>query len=79
MYEVEKKCMMMPKYAVRMKTKKDKLDIVFSSTPCEKAVAKHSLLKNPKKDEEKKEDMFYVDLTKENTILQLIQSIVPKE
>ncbi len=77
--DVEKKCMMMPKYAMRMKTKKDTLDIVFSDNPCAKAVAQHSLLKTPKKDEEKKEDMFYVDLKAENTIIKLIQSIIPKE
>ena len=77
--DVEKKCMIMPKYAIRMKTQKDTLDIVFSDNPCAKAVAKHSLLKNPKKDEDKKEDMFYVDLKAENTIIKLIQSIVPKE
>ena len=75
----QKKCMMMPKYALRMKTKKDTLDIVFSDNPCAKAVAQHSLLKIPKKDEEKKEDMFYVDLKAENTIIKLIQSIIPKE
>jgi formaldehyde-activating enzyme involved in methanogenesis len=81
--DVEKKCMMMPKYAMRMKTKKDTLDIVFSDNPCAKAVAKNSLLKNPKIDkvdeEKKKENMFYVDLTTENTIIKLIQSIIPKK
>lgn len=77
--DVEKKCMMMPKYAMRLKTKKDTLDIVFSNNPCAKAVAKHSLLKTPKKDEDKKEDMFYVDLQAENTIIKRIQSIIPKE
>jgi len=78
--DVEKKCMMMPKYAMRMKTKKDTLDIVFSDNPCAKAVAKNSLLKTPKKEEEKKkENMFYVDLTAENTIIKLIQSFVPKK
>lgn len=77
--DVEKKCMMMPKYAMRLKTKKDTLDIVFSDNPCAKAVGKHSLLKTPKKDEDKKEDMFYVDLQEKNTIIQLIQSIIPKK
>jgi hypothetical protein len=77
--DVEKKCMMMPKYAMRLKTKKDTLDIVFSDNPCAKAVGKHSLLKTPKKDEEKKEDMFYIDLTAENTIIKLIQSSIPKK
>lgn len=78
--EAEKKCMMMPKYAMRLKTKKDTLDIIFSDNPCAKAVAQNSLLKTPKIEEEKKkEDMFYVDLTTENTIIKLIQSIVPKE
>ncbi|WP_338791080.1 hypothetical protein [Bernardetia sp. MNP-M8] len=77
--DIEKKCMMMPKYAMRLKAKKDTLDIVFSDNPCAKAVAKHSLLKNPKKEEDKKEDMFYIDLKSENTIIKLIQSIVPKK
>lgn len=77
--DVEKKCMMMPKYAMRMKTKKDTLDIVFSENPCAKAIGRHSLLKTPKKDEDKKEDMFYIDLTSENTIIKLIESIVPKD
>lgn len=78
--DMERKCMMMPKYAIRLKTKKDTLDIVFSDNPCAKAVAKNSLLKTPeKKEEKKKEDMFYVDLREENTIIKLIQSIVPKK
>ncbi|WP_338766157.1 hypothetical protein WAF17_03230 [Bernardetia sp. ABR2-2B] len=78
--DVEKKCMMMPKYAMRLKTKKDTLDIVFSDNPCAKAIAKNSLLKTPKIEEEKKkEDMFYVDLTAENTITKLIKSIIMKE
>ncbi|WP_375560733.1 hypothetical protein ACE193_24065 [Bernardetia sp. OM2101] len=77
--DVEKKCMMMPKYAMRLKTKKDTLDIVFSDNPCAKAIGKHSLLKNPKEDEEKKEDMFYIDLTAENTIIKFIQNTIPKK
>ncbi len=77
--DVEKRCMMMPKYAIRLKTKKDTLDIVFSDNPCAKAIAKNSLLKTPKIDEDKKEDMFYVDLTEQNSIIKLIQSIIPKE
>lgn len=78
--DVEKRCMMLPKYAMRMKTKKDTLEIVFSDTPCAKAVAQHSRLKTPKiEDEKKKEDMFYVDLKTENTIIKLIKSIVPKQ
>ncbi len=78
--DVEKKCMIMPKYALRLKTKKDTLDIVLSDNPCAKAIAKNSLLKTPKIDKEKKkEDMFYVDLKTENTIIKLIQSVVPKK
>ncbi|AFM05588.1 hypothetical protein Fleli_3258 [Bernardetia litoralis DSM 6794] len=78
--DIEKRCMMMPKYAMRLKTKKDTLDIVFSDNPCAKAIAKHSLLKTKKIDKEKKkEDIFYVDLQTENTIIKLIEAIVPKE
>ncbi len=80
--DIEKKCMMMPKYAMRLKTKKDTLDIVFSDNPCAKAIAKNSLLKVGNTDSEANEDnngLFYTDLTAENTIIKLIQAIVSEE
>ena len=75
MYDVEKKCMMMAKYAMRLTTKNDTLDIVLSDNPCAKAIASSSLLKNPT-DEEGEKGTFYIDLTSDNTLLQTIKEIL---
>ena len=45
-YDRTKKCMMMPKYAMRLQTNKDTLDIVFSDNPCAKAITNSSHIKN---------------------------------
>lgn len=74
-YDMEKKCMMMPKYAMRFQTKKDTLDIVFSDNPCAKAIANSSHIKNLV-DKDKKEGVFYVDLTEKNSIIKTIEEIL---
>lgn len=74
-YDMEKRCMMMPKYGMRLKSKKDTLDIIVSNNPCAKAAANSSSIKNLS-DKEQKKGLFYVDLTVDNTIIKTIEEIL---